>query len=98
MCAMNSDSAPQKAKELLPDVLEHQGRMYEKRQQLSSIITQFENNWAKKQPSSELKEASDKEEMAAVQQIYRNMDNLETDFDTLINRLRSMREQYLGDK
>jgi len=77
-----------KQRQLLPDVLNHQGSMIEKLPRLRIQLDSFDNSWTSQKNLLDGKtEKSDDENLSPVDAIYLEMNRLETNLEEIIKHL-----------
>jgi len=87
-----------KQRQLLPDILNHQGSMVEKLARLRIQLDAFDNNWASQKIVLDGKtEKSDDENLSPVDAIYLEMSRLENSLEEIIKHLGNIRANFLGD-
>jgi len=98
-----SDAVSNKERELLPDILSHQGRLQMRKVILHETITKLESEWSvytnseKLEPSPDSPSDLKKQQYSTVDMIYNGMNELEGDFDSLAARLSLISKNYLGE-
>lgn len=100
---MKLNAKSDKAKELLPDLLEHQGRLLATLEQVEEILAAFNRAWhgdLKESAPHQVDDARPEEvpPMPIVQGIYKGMGLLEDQGQNLLKQVVEIRNLYLGDR
>ena len=87
-----------KKKELLPDTIAHQNRVWDLLDQLSNHATAFNEQW-KLETKKEIDDTgpSEKEFFSTVDEIYKGFEKIEYRLEVLIKTFGNIRGNYLGD-
>jgi len=86
-----------KQRQLLPDVLNHQGIMIEKLARLRIQLDAFDNNWTSQKTLLDGKTEPGDEKLSPVDAIYLEMSRLENNLEEIIKHLGNIRANFLGD-
>ena len=98
---MESKPSPDgKRRELLPDTIAHQNRVWDLLDQLNNHATAFNEKWkldARKEVEKGDTRPSEKEVFSTVDEIYKGFEKIEYRLEALIKTFGNIRTNYLGE-